>query len=222
MTEHEVKALKSILDQAKPGVTPNELDQKILLAADEQAAYLKAKRSQKRWMGALREHQLPINLGPAVLSITMTAMVFFGLSKLFTVSPTETPVLTNNTPTEIIIETANEEITTLDDTELYPSDVFLDASPLAINSRDQILAEIQLPSTDRMLQGMQFDQSSDRLLAMELVTQAMVDIRSLLVSGEFNRARNRFEQLRERCDVCTLPKSLEVLVLNDLNKINSG
>jgi len=224
MTEHELKALKSVLDSSEQALNSTELDDEIL-----RAAYAKAERMNvdKTWfervVGLLSLRSSSLSVGSAVLSLFLTVAVFFGLSNLISVEPGIPPQVAQNadTATEIYID--SNKLQLIEPAIRFAKPEYsVQTPPSSINARDQLLAAMTLPSADTVVDRMMFNQEADRVLAGNLVAQAMSDIQVLIRDGEFNQARSRFDQLRQRCSVCTLPESLELLVAYDAREFSSG
>ena len=90
-------------------------------------------------------------------------------------------------------------------------------APQTLSARDQILAEMKLPNTAEILASLKFDVQQDRNLAEASINIAMTDIRQLIGVGQLSKARQRYAELRTMCANCTLPDTLEMLVI-DANK----
>ena len=81
-------------------------------------------------------------------------------------------------------------------------------------SKDEILAELDIPSADALLDTMEFSLAKDRPLARQALESALADINLMLNEGDWDDARKRYDRLRRSCMVCTLPPNLESLALN--------
>jgi len=85
-------------------------------------------------------------------------------------------------------------------------------------SRDQILLNFDLVHTQQLLAKLSLDFNSNSSSGHnefddETVRLAMVDINSLIKTGELDDARERYSDLKTECDGCGLPETLEALVI---------
>ena len=210
MTEQQIKHLEKILNHSKADLETPELDKKILLAA-------KTKTST---------NSRPINfnpfnliqfgfLGSATLSIMITAGIFFTLNRIISVERSSSilsadPITLNkqNQQRNVTQSTQTPEI-------ISRPDHIVIAVPTTQHARDQILMEMDLPDIKTLLSKMESPLSKDIILTENLIVQAMDDIRLMISNGKLNNARQRYDELKRYCISCSLPESLEALVLNN-------
>lgn len=224
MTEQQVKKLKDLLDATDAPINSAELDSRIMRAASTQAEQRnRSHRDNKPFLGFMSSSLFTA----AVLSLLMTAGVFIALSQIVNTGNQSNIAAQSKTAIEInfgsgaalkahkpVSSDSTQVAVRLDELSPTPTD--------SSQTRDQILAQMSLPDGQDVLGGMEFLLEADRVLAEQSVQLAMSDIRTMIGQGQLKSARERYERLRQSCDVCSLPSTLEALVLNDGAISDSG
>jgi len=214
MTEQQINELKQILEHSDLGKNSNsqELDEKILLAAQKHTANIKLKSAPSNF----RKNIFTPSFAAAVFSVMFTVFLFLGLGKMLSVDHIDIPAPLASDSQELDVgETSNPLILSTPDIS-RPEKPSVEPTALARN-RDSILQELPLPSVDKLLGDMDFDIDADRSLVKDTLSIAMHDIGKFIQVGELDDARQRYQRLRQSCSMCTLPESLESLAL-----INNG
>jgi len=221
MTKQQVKHLKTLLDSSAVEESSKELDEKILRAANAQIEQNRRDKTQKN--RSLLIFRSRGTFGAAALSVVLTIGCFWGLSQLFKADEAYAPLVIRSEKVKIdVVEGSNvatpKELI-IDDTHQLnnPLDV-----PESADARDLILADMDLPRTQDLLSSIYVEQASDRVFMHNNIIAAMDDIRDMLNGGRLDKARQRYEELRQLCDGCRLPESLEALVLNGQTAADSG
>lgn len=224
MTEQQIKEIKAWLSASQAQANSAELDGKILAAAKLRAAELKALKGERS--AFFRPFGF---LATAAMSITLTIGVFLTMSKIIGIE--EAPLVLANKAVqrnEIVTaegdSAAKEFVAMTNDKLIRPDANKLPAlqhpfqgrfqGPLA-STKDEIMAELPLPSVNVLLDSMEFSVAVDRSQTQSLLSQAMAEINFMLREGEVIAARKRYERLRQSCTVCKLPSTLEALAQVD-------
>lgn len=206
MTEQQIENLKKILSTSEQQPNSAELDDKIMTAAVKYAPI------KKRLIDFLRIENQQFNVISSVgLSILLTVALFFSLSFILSkdeISQDQSYIV-DRTDFEFQVE-ANDHETSI----VTSSPIEFIERPISADARDQLLAGMQPLDIKAILDSMEFTHTNDRELAEMAVTQAMNDIRFMVMEGELNNARDRYDRLRRSCSTCTLPETLEALVFN--------
>lgn len=207
MTEKEINQLKKILDSNKPRETPKSLDQTVLSEAESQRQQYKAGKQS-----FVQSVMQPFASG--AIAICCTAALLFVFSKVIIPQGLHQQQLAQ--PSEIKGVELKVEKAKLTDSE--PMIVTNQLQPAHPSSTREGLAErYNLPSSELLLSVMKFSKERDRQLAEQQVTIALNDINIMLKVGALDSARERYHQLREYCDDCGLPESLEALAQLEIN-----
>jgi len=222
MTEQQFEKLKELLHSSDASDNSNQLDQKILSAAHQQAVQAKQEQQNQRahrrmmsWLTSILQAGL---IQAAVLSVTLTLALFFVFGQIIHADApvllsndfsTHNDVRNQNLPVITFTRSNNRVANSNIETQTHSFEV-LDA-PEMVSSRDQLLEQMQLPDIDTLLDDMIFDDQNDRQLAQSTITLAISDINSMLNTGELETARQRYAELKKSCEVCELPDTLEAL-----------
>lgn len=208
MTEQQIENLKNILSSTDELTNSKELDAKILKAAK---LNVPAKKQFFDTFGF--KHQSLSFISTAALSVLLTTGIIFSLSYVVTndrILDEKRPVASNTTIEE-------REIDLLNTTPVQiKKQIDLFDKPITEPARAQILAGMQSSDIAVLLDEMSFAHLDERLLAERAITEAMQDIRFMVMDDQLNSARERYERLRRSCSVCTLPETLEALVSRDV------
>lgn len=210
MTEHQINQLKSILSDSKLGPNSAELDERILQAAKQQQHQV---RTAKPSLFSLTYLQ------PAIFAVVITVCTFIGMGYVvsnkneanlaFEPSP---DLKMENTPVLEVIEPISR-----------PNRIEVTKRPvLSKQAMDQILLALELPDSSELIAEMEFSVDVDQSQVAENLYLALSDIREMIHMGELDDARERYAQLRESCDDCDLPGSLEALVLSSQERNRSA
>jgi len=211
MTERQIENLKKLLMNSKVTEDTPELDDKILTAAKQHAKNL---TRQSNW--SLLQFG---TLSSVTLSIAFTVTLFFGLNQILNINAPSEIQAQHNAEVNVAL-LANKQKATQPSASVitHPNELIkklgVVSAPEAQPVRDQILAQLELPNTQDILATMSFQLQEDHKLAENSINFAMSDIRQLISGGQLDKARVRYAQLREMCDGCTLPNTLEALVIN--------
>ena len=214
MTEQHLNTLKELLASSKEVQNSAELDATILAASLANAPV--ARNVTSSWHAVF-----PLNsVATAAVSITICMGVLLAMSQIISSDRnTEPYALTPNVSSELIIEVAPNhypEPPILDGTLDGTGSIVKPRLPPEFGGRttqDQILAGIELPSAQALLEGKEFSFADERSLTESSLSGALADINQMLRSGALNEARDRYDRLRRSCSVCDLPTSLEALAL---------
>jgi len=214
MTEKQIEQLKKVLANSslenKLDDQSKDLDNKILRAAQRQAKSSQ-QRSSRSWLSNL---DLPFNyMGAVSLAVLFTMGLFFGMSQI--VSPPE-----QNLVSATVDEVKRPEFVSINSNEkaviARPEYLAQEEAPTNI-SRDKILVDFALPSTDELIAKMEFGVDHERANARANIDLALNDISIMISLGTFDGARERYAKLLENCVSCILPPTLEALVLSSIN-----
>ena len=208
MTEQQIAQFKSILDDSSLvsdlEKSSKDLDMKILSASRERETR-KIKASKLAMFG------LSINvLGTACLAVLFTVGLFFGMSHL--IAPDELPIVFKDQP-EVKVEGLVISEAPVKNLVVRPELVTRQDAPSKV-SRDKILMDFSLPATSKLLAKMEFGVAQDREEAQAAINIAMFEINTMIELGTFDSARERYAMLLENCQACSLPTTLEALVLS--------
>ena len=216
MTEQQFEKLKTMLQSSDAPENSPELDSSILGAAKQQAEQYQqsekrtsSKNNSTNWFVSLLQGSYA---QAAVLSVALTLAVFFGLGQMLKPDSDDLFAHTNGQKdhTEITFVVPQKSSVLTHQTPLIPDAL---PEPLITDAREQILAQMNTLNVGELLDSMNFDQQKDRQFAESLVILAMTDIQFMLKNGKLNNARQRYVELKERCDVCRLPNTLDALAL---------
>ncbi|MEM7357785.1 MAG: hypothetical protein AAF431_01655 [Pseudomonadota bacterium] len=214
MTEQQIEQLKSLLADSADQENSKQLDERILTAAAQTA---QTRQTSTRAQASVRS---PFgSLVTASLAVLFTGGVFLLMSNMVAVDepgpiaqvePDELKIVLENQPS-----TATQEMVVA---RQNPKRLMPEVLPPTLNSnhrsKDEILAELDIPSADALLDTMEFSLAKDRPLARQALESALADINLMLNEGDWDDARKRYDRLRRSCMVCTLPPNLESLALN--------
>lgn len=226
MTDEQFNRLKTLLNASSQQTATPELDKKILQQARLATELQKTEKQQpeapndKVWANL----SWPIgNTAIAFSALFCTAAILFGLAQVTSVS--EPDFALKNT----IDETEHSaDVAQIEKPKLAPRPSFITPSKqptshLTPSIFDQkILAEIELPSAQQMVDRIHFTIAQDRQRAEQVIGQAMTDINQLLNAGNLATARQRYQQLRKGCTPCALPQTLEALARINTKQMDSG
>jgi len=230
MTEQQIENLKQLLSNSETPDSPSELDNKVLKAARLYSQEVNNTR-EKNFLSRIFNAFSPLGkLSAGALSVLLTAAIFLGMNQIIKVDSefqTTEGLLATSDDGKIELEIIAKESTTnrtisesnLGKPKFEPKIVGTktEQAPQRLSARDQILAEMKLPNTAEILASLKFDIQQDRKLAEASINIAMTDIRPLIGVGHLSKARQRYAELRTMCAHCTLPDTLEMLVI-DANK----
>ena len=206
MTEQQIGKLKALLESSNEVENSPELDEKILKRSKRPTQvtdYTVWGRTYSWVLG---------NTATAFSALMLTAIMMFGLAEMISVTAPEAPIA--ETPNQFQVPTDTEQ----DDSKQNRSyagyveptkrpEKFAGSS----NFDDDLLSDITLPSTQQLLDNMRLPMSQDRLNAEQTITHALAEINHLLKDGNLRNARLRYQKLREGCQPCKLPQTLEAL-----------
>ena len=214
MTEKQIEQLKKVLSDSKLADNSSELDDAILQLAHDSAQTTRANSQSKSTnVFAL----LPLSfLRSATLAIVLTVGVFFAMGQLVSVDENiaaldQPEIKVGNAADSESFSQASQGVIVL------PENVALEPAPSGL-SRDHILMTFELSETEELLAKLSFDfsnnsDSSQADFDVAAVQVAMVDINSLIQTGALDNARQRYSDLKTECDGCSLPDTLEALVI---------
>lgn len=214
MTEQQIEQMKSLLADSDRQQNSAQLDEKILHAA--------ARTAQQRQSPTRQETSVRRSFGSLVtasLAVLLTGGAFLLMSKMVEVNEPGPLVQGESDELQLVLEAQpvipqqSASIVTPDPTELLPKELPPTVNPY-YRSKDEILAELDIPSADALLDSMEFSLAKDRPLARQALELALADIDLMLNEGEWDDARKRYDRLRRACTVCTLPPTLEAMALN--------
>lgn len=206
MTEQQINNLGKILASSETIESSSQLDKIILTAAHQNKPI---KKSFSLFNGF---HFQPLSFASSVvLSIAFTIFIFAGMGQLISI---EHPSLANEelTPNNQTLAVTEKKSTSVESATLKPE--IISQAPMTPKARDQLLVEMALPDTKYLLNRMEFSFIEERDQAETSITAALGDIQLMIADGELNDARQRYERLRRSCETCSLPVTLEALVLN--------
>lgn len=212
MTEQQIENLKKVLSSSEQELNSSDLDKKIITASK-----INAPERRRLFDSWVENYQSLSMISSAALSVLLTVGMLFTLS--FILSSNDNINERNNVAVQasivdqvVVIEQDSSVATAVPNTALQQPST---QQPATQHARDQILASIEPLDIKVILDGMEFSHVDERALAEMAVTEAMADIRFMVMDGQLNSARDRYERLRRSCAVCSLPKTLEALVLNE-------
>ena len=210
MTEQQIKQLKSILATTADEQNSAELDKTILGSAKQLAPQ---RKPFWNWSSLS-------TVGSATLAVLVTVAAFWTMS--IALKPTEliAPLATINQEVEFEVKPQTIESGVQDKLSV----ALPEEPPLYQRSsgetKEQILASLDLLNTDKLLDNMPFPLAKDRQSAKLALNTAMADINQMISGGQVKDARKRYDRLRRSCQVCTLPLTLEALALAGNDKVN--
>ena len=206
MTEQQLNRLKQHLDSSAE-LTPSNLDNDILKAAQQQLGQNTENKQTNSWINRLIKSSFA-QAGLVSVGLTMLFFVSFALL----VKPNSSPSIESESyviefeygkkAPQTAIKNTSEHI--VEELEM----------PKTQQGRDQLLAQLTLPDVDELLAGIGFEDHQDHAHTKSLINIAMSDIRFMLDNDRFDNARLRYAQLKQRCEDCPLPDSLEALLIN--------
>ena len=207
MTEHQLNRLKQHLDSSSES-TPSNLDNDILKVAQQQLEQNTENKQTHSWLNRL----IKSNFAQAGLASVALTMLFF-VSFALLVKPNSSPSIESESyviefehgkkAPQTAIKNSSEHI--VEELEM----------PKTQQGRDQLLAQLALPDVDALLAEMNFDEDQGHVKS--LINIAMSDIRFMLDNDRFDNARLRYAQLKQRCEDCPLPDTLEALLINSFH-----
>ena len=208
MTEKQLSQLKSLLEDSSLASelqkTSTELDEKILSAARAREA--SQVNNPKR-----AEFGLSFSmLATASLAIILTVGLFFGMSQM--ILPEESSMHISN-GADLEQRQSFQKNSKVKDLITRPESVEMQDAPSKV-SRDRILMEFSLPATNELIANVEFEFQQDRSDAQAAIDIAMFEISSMIELGSYDSARERYAMLLEDCHGCSLPTTLEALVLS--------
>lgn len=224
MTEQQIQQLKKLLENSSHNENSTELDHAILgkaQAMSEQRQRLNTQASgQTQSIRGLSHWFATFGfMRSAALSVALTVAVFWGLNKAISVDHQAQPLIANNSSFDDLAYVTRvdnrpkgaQSLSKFDRPVYAPG-----TSPqlLTIDVRDQILAEMEFPETQRVLDSIALSLDENRMTTEAVVVQAMTDIKDMIREGQLNNARDRYNLLLLACGQCALPDTLEALVLN--------
>ena len=220
MTEQQFEKIKELLDASKPAQSSTELDNKILTMAAQQLDQDKQQQvrgqifagSFKKVLSWLQKFTQNGIAQAAVLSTALTLVVFVGMAQLLKVEQGSSFTASEQTTLEFKVSSkiVNETLPARTKVAL-PTIEF--EMPETQQARDQILASMPLPDINSLLNDVVSQDSRDRQFTQSVVSVAMKDIRFMLDNGQLDDARVRYAKLKKRCTECSLPDTLEALVV---------
>jgi len=231
MTEQQFDKLRELLDSSNAPDNSTELDQLILSAAHQHAADTK-KEQQKQHKKELAHRRLMSWLTTvlqaglvqaAVLSVTLTLSLFFVFGQITKVdeviltkdnSLNYHESLKERTPVNSYAYKKPDNLLADSFTTIPKPTLEINEAPHMASSREQVLAQMQTPDIQALLDDMQFEHQTDRQLAESAITIAMSEIKFMLHAGDIETARQRYALLKDMCSVCELPDTLEALAAN--------
>jgi len=211
MTEQQIRQLQELLDSSDALENSSELDATILRAAKANVRNADTNRFSSLSIFGLIS---PSVFTAVAASLVLTVGVFIMMSQVI-ITDKELKVV-KDSPMPVELEFSPNKVTDKVDPAraLNRPRTVAQTPTSSMQARDQILADMSLPDVRQVISTMEFSLDADRALAQQSLQLAMNDIRSMIGQGRLNNARQRYERLRESCEVCTLPNTLEALVLN--------
>ena len=208
MTEKQLSQLKSLLEDSSLASelqkTSTELDEKILSAA-------RAREASQASTPNRAEFGLSFSmLATASLAIILTVGLFFGMSQM--ILPEESSMHISN-GADLEQQQLFQKNSKVKDLISRPESVTMQDAPSKV-SRDRILMEFSLPATNELIANVEFEFQQDRSHAQVAIDIAMFEISSMIELGSYDNARERYAMLLEDCHGCSLPTTLEALVLS--------
>lgn len=196
MTEKEIKQLKQLLESSDANQPSTELDQRILAKAEQHQQKLNYK-SESSFRGWLQ----PVASG--VIAVSFTVALLFVFSQIILPEPAQVQVL------DVSNNQDQAEPSQAEETQAVV--ISVEKPQQQISARDDLSKRYVLPSSELLLSVMQFSKQRNRRLAEQEVEIALSEIGDFLNKGAFDSARERYHELRQYCDDCGLPESLEAL-----------
>lgn len=211
MTEKQIEHLKQVLTESKLADNSRELDERILKSAHDLVDATSENTKPQNNAATLLGFQPISFLRSASLAIVFTVGVFFAMGQLLSVDDTLTAhqQTESDTPKPVSIE----RIETQSQRQIVrPRSLAMEPAPSGL-SRDEILMSFELSDTEALLAELSFEFSQNSAFDQGSIEVAMIDINSLIETGELDNARQRYSDLKSECDSCNLPNSLEAFVL---------
>ena len=204
MTEHQLNRLKKHLDSSAES-TPSNLDNDILKAAQLKLEQNTENKQTHSWLNRLIKSSFA---QAGLVSVALTMLFFVSFALL--VKPNSSPNIKSESYVIEFEHGKKAPQTAIKNTSEYIVDEL--EMPETQQGRDQLLAQVALPDVDALLAEMGFDE--DQGHEKSLINIAMSDIRFMLDNDRFDNARLRYAQLKQRCEDCPLPDTLEALLIN--------
>jgi len=215
MTEQQIKQLKEILDLSQCAENSSELDQRILQAAQAKTLLSESDNDEKStWVNGFKRILAHGFSQAAVASLIFTFALFLGMGYVTKVDNNSISTKQQLGLEEYIDITDKKDNKKTTQIAISKPDFIINQAPQTENMRDALLAKMTIPNTQLLLDDTQFPQLSDRDLARDAINMAMNDIQFMINQGAFNEARLRYARLKESCQGCSLPESLDAMALN--------
>jgi len=214
MTEHEIKTIKKLLANSHTPSNSQELDQRIIEHANSTASVKSENQNKIFGIGFL---------SPAILAIVLTLGLFFWMGQI--VSVDQIAAQKQAAVDALNFEQRNADIEPAENYQPIdrPEKIAVLPKPEQTQSaRDAILFEYDLPSTDVLLANMDLATEFDSQEVGQSIELALTDIKGMISQRQFNEARMRYALLRQNCRECSLPNTLEDLVLADSSFTKPG
>ena len=210
MTEQHEQLLKQWLNSSKVHNPSSETDEAIL-----QRAKTESKRTdspvETSWLNST---------AMAFSALTITIITLFTLGQL--TSPTEVEQEYVNRAITDNIEQATTHVDP-NPTENIALTQGVQKPSVSLDFGAHAGSDFELPSTQQVLQKIPLFANQDRVQTARLISNALIEINQMLVAGDLKTARQRYQRLRQRCDSCELPSTLEALALStNSGKLDSG
>lgn len=196
MTEKEIKKLKQLLDAIESPEQSSELDQRILAEASQQIDNQTVTTS---WFQSAAS---------GAIAISLTVGLLFLFSQMILPEPAYETLMAD------VVENENTVQTKLKAEKLSSNDsamLRVQKPSHDIASHNDLSERYSLPSSELLLGVIRFSKDRNQRLAEQEVEIALSEIGDFLNQGALESARERYHQLREFCDDCGLPESLEAL-----------
>ncbi len=215
MTEHQIETLRNLLAGSNAVSNSEELDNKIL---EHARASVAAKPRREGWLSGIGF------LTPAMLAIVLTLGLFFWMGQLVSVDQVQ---VAKQSPIEALefdhvndsgVNTLEEHISSID----RPERVAVLPRPEQTQAANNILFEYELPTTEALLANMILAPDLDSNEVEHSITLALSDIQIMIHQRQFDDARIRYAMLKQSCQGCRLPNTLEALVMADSSFTKPG
>lgn len=208
MTEQQIDQLKSLLKESTLAneleQSSKDLDEKLLRAAQ-------TRNTQQVKAPNVAIFGLPFSvLGTVSLAVVFTTGLFLGMSQM--ILPEERAMVLNGDSKLVAGKLITREAKVKDLIEA-PEHAVTSNAPVK-SSRDRILVDFDLPSASELIAQMEFNVEQDRADTQAAIDIAMLEISTMIELGTFDNARERYAMLLESCQPCSLPTTLEALVLD--------
>jgi len=227
MTEQQFEDLKLLLDRSPTPPNSEQLDKQIIGAARRRASDVKLRaKTNNRVVELLRQFSSNNAVATVAVSLTVTFVVFSVMSQMAFLyqAPDQNSVVgtkdtsqdqrrDNSADIAISIEQTQQASKAAASSDAIPR---IAQAPMVNTSRlskNEILADLVLPTAETLLQGAEFSKDGERALASASVTTALTDINNYIRQGKLENARDRYDRLRRSCMACSLPSTLDALAL---------